>query len=427
MRFVPFLILAVSIVTLCICIFYIKFYIPATMLEDGLRTLEVQKYINDDSNSQIVPPDGLSALKVLEKEFKNQRDENALHSIVKLYLFGLNPTISPDKLTGLKLIQLINDNSTHFSPNLLRNCRLLWEQTSTEAYSDPDAFGTTQLPNDILEKVKDSISAHNDAGIERISCRLNTTFDEIEYFDDELVDVVDINQQIDEILLPSEQPISRIVVKSDSQNVHNMSVPNSIKVVVDKLKTYPCTMQYEDAVSIVNTELSSGDYDQEEIQNIESVMDSLSSQIHSKFMASEQHIFTMVVNKIMLSENKINLLRILCQNLASATEYGIVVCSTGKIGRMVSTFDAMDEDIPDIKPDWIIKQEISDLAVKIRTRVLSEASAEDRIKYETDGDDTLTGVMQDEFLNQLKITYVDDGILSETGITILASEFLNAF
>ena len=99
MSTLPLFIFIVSVVTLCLCIYFVRSSATNHLGDRDVKTMEVQRYINDETRP--TPPDGVPALLFLAEEFRKNRDENALLSIVKLYLFGLIPTVSPDKLVGL--------------------------------------------------------------------------------------------------------------------------------------------------------------------------------------------------------------------------------------------------------------------------------------------------------------------------------------
>ena len=72
------------------------------------------------------------------------------------------------------------------------------------------------------------------------------------------------------------------------------------------------------------------------------------------------------ISEVYDKTKKDNLIEILGKQLSSAIENGNIVCSTGKISRIVSTFDGIDQDFTSIRPITAIRLEISNLAVKYR-------------------------------------------------------------
>ena len=157
------------------------------------------------------------------------------------------------------------------------------------------------------------------------------------------------------------------------------------------------------------------------------VVQSFTCTPHSKFKLSEQQVFVHVYTRLANSENKASLINLLTNNLASAVEYESVVCSTGKITRMVSTFDVVDDEIPDLKPDWVLKEEISAIAAKTRADVLKESEPQLISDYEKNQDSVVCETMKGRFINEIKERYVDKGILSEAGLTLLTGDYLDAF
>ena len=63
-----------------------------------------------------------------------------------------------------------------------------------------------------------------------------------------------------------------------------------------------------------------------------------------------------------------NLIETLATQLATGIEHGVTVCSTGKITRMMSTFDGVYniEGVEKVKPMWALRDEIAGLAAKVR-------------------------------------------------------------
>jgi hypothetical protein len=94
---------------------------------------------------------------------------------------------------------------------------------------------------------------------------------------------------------------------------------------------------------------------------------------------------------------------------------------------MVSTFDVVDEEIPDLKPDWVLKEEISAIAVKTRNDVLNESEPQQKADYENNPNSPLCETMKNRFIKEITKRYVDQGVLSEAGLTLLSAEYLEAF
>lgn len=135
-------------------------------------------------------------------------------------------------------------------------------------------------------------------------------------------------------------------------------------------------------------------------------------------------------------EEKKNLTIMFAQNIASAVEYDIVVCSTGKITRMISSFDVIDTELPDLKPDWIIKEEIANKSSKIREHILKESS-EKEVEAYMNYDDTcgekkelyeaVVDKMKSRLIDECTKDYVDTKNVTQSGLDVLLTDYLEAF
>lgn len=381
---------------------------------------QIESYIHYPS----AKPNVETALQHLAIQFHNKADENALLALIKLYLFGMNPEYRPNKLTGLKIIQFVHDNKNRFSMTLLKNCEVYREQIHAQAYSDPDVFGSKDLPDDILSTLSVALKHHYDNKVEPINCTY-LEIDEPDEVEFEHTDEEDGRRT-------SEQQNVRLIIRSDAQNVHNISVPNSIqqalKAIIKLNETQPeLSFQHARDKFKQFLEKNSADVDEHVQTDAWTVIESLTSSKHSKFNISEQEVFANVCNRIFNKKDADSLLLILLQNLTSAIEHGEVVCSTGKISRLVSTFDAVDDAVPDLKPDWIIKQELGTLASKIRESILDASDSKTKKEYEQSDDSPLSDEMRLAFLKEAKERYVDTGLLTDAGVELLSSDYIGAF
>ena len=402
------------------------------------RLHEIEHYIHSPTTLRSESPKADLALNYMVVEYHNNRDENALLSILKLYLFGLNPHYTPNKIIGLKLIQLINDNNSHFSKSFVLHCQVLWEQTSAQIYNDPDLFGALELPDNITAKISQAIEHHRKNNIQLIPCSVQySSTRNAEYVidaeEDDFVQEITFERRNDDNDDNDDNASNTTptIIKSDSQNVHNLSIPNSVHRALDRIVELNSTSKplgtFQDTFQSYEQDLQHNELDVDTKTLAMQVIRSLSPTTHSKFKLSEQQVFIHVYTRIIHSQNKANLLTLLTQNLASAVEFESVVCSTGKITRMVSTFDVVDEEIPDLKPDWVLKEEISAIAVKTRNDVLNESEPQQKADYENNPNSPLCETMKNRFIKEITKRYVDQGVLSEAGLTLLSAEYLEAF
>jgi hypothetical protein len=102
---------------------------------------------------------------------------------------------------------------------------------------------------------------------------------------------------------------------------------------------------------------------------------------------------------------------------------------------MLSTFDVLDSALPDLKPDWMIREEIANKAVKIRTDVLSKCSVWEVTAYNSgvsENELQKQNEVADKMRNALKeaceYDYVTNSkILSPRALNILMVDYLEAF
>jgi hypothetical protein len=151
--------------------------------------------------------------------------------------------------------------------------------------------------------------------------------------------------------------VPEVLIPNDPQNVHDHGVMRSLS---KKLKGLPVpeTLQ-ESTVEEVRAYILDCESTEETKRNALETLDSLSDVAHSVLGMSEQDALHRVWGSVDEDTKAI-----LVTQLASSVENGSVVCSTGKMGRMVGTFDGIHET--PIRPLWAIREEIGSLAASMR-------------------------------------------------------------
>lgn len=146
--------------------------------------------------------------------------------------------------------------------------------------------------------------------------------------------------------------------KYDGQNVHDHAVSAVMKKNIDNLPD-AAPDAYNDAMTAV---LDHAELDESTKLDALKVLDRLSSNVHSSYGVSEKDALAKVWTKIKDSPDKI---AILGSQLASGVEHGQVVCSSGRMARIVGTLDGID-NTEVARPIWAIKEELANLAAKSR-------------------------------------------------------------
>jgi len=106
---------------------------------------------------------------------------------------------------------------------------------------------------------------------------------------------------------------------------------------------------------------------------------------HGTFDITESDALSLIWNKINKEKDTIkksNMIEILAKQLDSGVENGHVVCSSGKISRIIGTLDGIDDTIVQSRPIWAIREEISNLAGNIMNSNIRNPQQEFKHKVE---------------------------------------------
>jgi len=156
-------------------------------------------------------------------------------------------------------------------------------------------------------------------------------------------------------------PGGPLAIVSDTQNVHDHAVSRGMHKALRDMASSG------DASEDVTMCILESDASPTAKADALAVLDTLGTAQHSTLGTSEREALDKVWNRIrnLPDEAARNAENILITQLASGVERGHVVCSTGKIARIVSTLDGLVDE-PAIKPMWAIREEIGSLAASVR-------------------------------------------------------------
>ena len=206
---------------------------------------------------------------------------------------------------------------------------------------------------------------------------------------------------------------------SDAQNVHDHGVTKITKHNVESLqKSNNDSIKSDTNIeNIIDSILTLKDIDAATKEKALHVIDTLNDNIHSTYNISEKDALALVWNKIQNNgskEEKENMKETLAKQLASGIEHGSVVCSSGKISRIVSTLEGTDHIEP-VRPIWALKDELANKAIKVRQDVTDE-HGEDK-----------TDMMKITFEEQVEKEYIKELGMSPDILKPLISEYLSGF
>ena len=335
-------------------------------------------------NEAIINIDNIitSYLKALECGY----EESVLH-IGKIYLHGIHPNFLPDKMLAARIFSTF----IQFSPSLHPWCKLHLQEIHTIDYTDLDALKQNdivykQLPMNIVNHIQHAASKINTL----IPYKTNFNQNWLQNYDD---DLDELENDFENTLI---QKVPRQIITNDTQNVHDHSLQNIGNTILDILEKNPeKNTNFYKNVNHLYSHL-----DETKYSNVKKVCDSYGDLVHSKYDKSEQEVFNLVWSK---AQNNTDMIDMLLDNINSSVENENVVCSTGKIMRMLSTLDVLDKDTPDLKPEWVIKDEITQTISK----VLKDLSPKEQKEYESDDDEHIKTIIKQRIRKKCEKDYKD--------------------
>jgi hypothetical protein len=149
----------------------------------------------------------------------------------------------------------------------------------------------------------------------------------------------------------------------------------------------------------------------QEREDADRVLCSLTDQTHSRLGVSEKQALARVWGRIQADPNRDALTETLGKVLSTGVEHGHVVCSTGKIMRVLGSLDGTG--VVSLKTDTAVDAELLHLAAQVRRRVLDDADVQDRQAYETGvpglAGDRVRRAMSEALMRDAQATY--DGLI----------------
>jgi hypothetical protein len=397
-------------------------------------------------------PKTQSALEKLVEAFTVHGEEAAVVEIARLYMFGLRPGINPNKLEGGRLCNVI-ENDDRFSPVAKEHANALYKELK---YTDDDVIpgGTDALPviaqyigqNGPMDLKHMSAlvgaSANANANVPRAVATATTATAapriHIHTRDDFLIDIGLINIGEQHRLLGALErqhhvPRVQVIIDNnnnmprygDSQNVHSSSVQKGVAQKLQFIESHSHNNSHNShTMDSFRAHVKNSSMSVTEKENIERVLQSLSHAVHSRYNKSEHDIFDSVWNRINASVNqdrRDDMANVFAANIASGIEHDTVVCSTGKVVRMIGSLDGMDAEtnavgMQELRPEWALDAEMATAAAKIRQDVLSTATPAQVSEYEgtsdgananANGGQLLVDEMKQRLAVKLNADYVD--------------------
>jgi len=202
----------------------------------------------------------------------------------------------------------------------------------------------------------------------------------------------------------------------DAQNVHDHGVTSAVST---NLRSMPSSRRPGAAVDQVARGLRGcRGLSEEDKENALRVLYDLNGRdVHSTYGVTEQEALASVWAGIQASPYREDLVETLGKQLASGVEHGCVVCSSGKIARIVGTLDGVHNDAT-ARPMDVVRQEIAGMAIVVRNEVEAQYG---------DGSDEGEQEMRERLKRRAHEEYVRRLGMNEVLVTPLVEEFCAGF
>ena len=198
--------------------------------------------------------------------------------------------------------------------------------------------------------------------------------------------------------------------KNDLQNVHDSGVTNIIKKNLTTLKN---NYESDENSNMTKTDVLYSILEHPNLSesikgNVVVVLDNLNNkEKHGTFDVTEEEALSLVWKEVTNEKDdvkKSNMIEILANQLDSSIENGHVVCSSGRIARIIGTLDGINDNMTLSRPVWAIREEIGNLAAKI-----------------ANGNYTYP---QEEFKKEVQRIYIDELKLDNRIINPIITEYI---
>jgi len=327
--------------------------------------LNKQMIINSNERIQIYeqPPEFIKLQELLLDFTRNHTWDNVI-SIGDIYKNGAYPRFKHNKNMALECYKVAAMSPNSEVAGIAQVKYIETASVNTDDYLDnkgeeiPQMFGI-----EICELAKEIIKNTPYNSFNKPKSQ-NTIFEPI--YHDIMTNATPFAFFVDTI---EERPTAHHTYRNDLQNVHDSSVTGIIKKNINEIKKSSQTTKNNTTSAVVTAIAGSEQIPETVKANAIMVITDLNEKdIHGTYNITEKDALSMVWNKINNEKEdtkKKNMIDILARQLDSGVENGHIVCSSGKIARIISTFDGVDESIEPSRPIWAIREEIGSLAGKI--------------------------------------------------------------
>jgi hypothetical protein len=222
----------------------------------------------------------------------------------------------------------------------------------------------------------------------------------------------------------------------DLQNAHDTAVVAAVTASVADLKsgdTDAAAARSNNVTQDVIDALSfSPDLTPNELRDATRVLQTLNSDQHGTFKTSETTALAMVWNRLQQFEDPVqrtNMIELMGKQLATGVERNNVVCSTGRITRIIGALDGTPAGNPAqrIRPLEAVKEELATLAAQVRTDHVARLTEQEMRQYDAGQLPAATDLMKVAFAEKAKEIYVDELKMHDTVVDPLVQVYSEGF
>jgi len=197
--------------------------------------------------------------------------------------------------------------------------------------------------------------------------------------------------------------------QNNAQSAHDHAVVKGVKEAITALKTtVPRTKRQQNIQQSIQEakEYARNNFKLSQALDAIRVMETIHTHggEQTSYGGSEWEVFSLMWDKIRNDDDK---KRNFIIELASAIENGMVVCTGGRIGRMVNSLNGIDDEVKIIHTD-MIKQEMLNAVPIVRASLMDKYSAEEQELIESPKENAVQKKFETELKAKLHTKFHND-------------------
>jgi hypothetical protein len=311
-----------------------------------------------------------NSLEALEADFLVNTKWDSLIAMSNIYAKGVYPIYIPNKNIAIKLLKYVQKYCPYEELSRIADLKLV--EAENFSIDETEIVGK-QLPNQPANNIFGYFQEQEEKRKQKLNSHPHLTIQEP-------VRNIPFQEPV-----PVQKPIINIpkdVWKYDGQNVHDSSVVQAFRNTTRKLlDKYP--KPNVNKTEIRNYIIENKELNTEDKNNAIYALDWLTDdKIVGLENISQNQALGLVWTVINSKPNKENMKFTLAKQLSSIVENKNMVCSMGKAERILQTLDGTDNpDVATAKPIFVVREEISSKAAKIRNDNDGSADADAKKKF----------------------------------------------